>query len=351
LIGEIGFAQMNSEHEPIEFGFKTHIGFLIPHRPVVQILQEKHIQALEIFYQKQHSGKLKWEQEHSLPKSGISVMYFNLSSKEKLGFGLAAFPHISFRLGKLDATTFHIRLGAGLGYVNKTFSTDINYKNQAIGSHLNGFMQVGTYFHYQINKSWNLSSGITLSHFSNGAFKTPNLGINLPSVHIGFSYQWNHLIKKEKNLFSFQLDKKYQKVVSIYGGVRQRYPVEGNYYGIGGSSFSIEKSLNSKSNIGLQFDLMYDPSIKASKLANHESADRHVSYRSGLAASYVFKLNRLQLLFQMGAYTFAIQNDDGILYHRVGGRIHMNQNLMAIVNLKTHYAKADYFEFGIGYKW
>lgn len=340
----------NLPNEPFHLDVKLHEGFLIAHRPIVGILQNKHIQALEFSIIKQLSGKKPWERIHNLPESGMSAMYFNLSDSKKLGYAISLFPVINFRFGDLDRSSFHCKIGAGIGYIEQAFNKKTNYKNQAIGSEFNGFMHVSLYYKRMLSENISFSSGISVSHFSNGSIKTPNLGINLPSLHVGLSYMIDELHCEPNNL-EVATNVSKNNSIGIIGGIRQRYPVDGDYYAVGGLSYLREWFVSGKSNVGVQAELMYDSSIKPSLDDVNTSFSEQVNYRSGIAASYVFKLNRLNILIQMGAYLYALHNEDGPLYHRFGTRYHLRNNVLALVNLKTHYAKADYFEFGFGYKW
>jgi hypothetical protein len=51
----------------------------------------------------------------------------------------------------------------------------------------------------------------------------------------------------------------------------------------------------------------------------------------------------------MGAYVKDRYQPDGPLYHRIGMRYQFSNGITANLVLKSHWAKADYVEWGIGY--
>jgi hypothetical protein len=63
----------------------------------------------------------------------------------------------------------------------------------------------------------------------------------------------------------------------------------------------------------------------------------------------MFNYYRVGLIVQMGSYINPYYDGNGYLYHRIGIRAKVSQHLIANLSLKTHWAKADIVEFGLGY--
>jgi hypothetical protein len=53
---------------------------------------------------------------------------------------------------------------------------------------------------------------------------------------------------------------------------------------------------------------------------------------------------------QWGYYLFVRWNDDGDFYHRFGLKYYFNDHFIANLTIKTHFSKADFIEWGIGYR-
>jgi len=54
-------------------------------------------------------------------------------------------------------------------------------------------------------------------------------------------------------------------------------------------------------------------------------------------------------VFQMGVYMYSNLATVGSFYHRMGGRYLVYKNFFGTVILKTHFAKADFLEVGVGW--
>jgi hypothetical protein len=71
--------------------------------------------------------------------------------------------------------------------------------------------------------------------------------------------------------------------------------------------------------------------------------------RPGIAFGYDLWLGKLTFLFQAGVYPYTYYKGDGRIYSRIGWRYRLPYGITANLTLKTHFAKADNIEFGIGY--
>jgi hypothetical protein len=72
--------------------------------------------------------------------------------------------------------------------------------------------------------------------------------------------------------------------------------------------------------------------------------------QGGVKVCYSFNMHRLSLPVDFGYYLYKKQSYNGSFFHRVGLRYMVTKHIVANVTLLTHWAKADYFEWGIGYK-
>ena len=161
-------------------------GFLIAHRPTLQPLQERHIPGFEISLAKISSGAKEWERDFLNPNRGITLAFFDLGSRDKLGSGIAVYPYIDFPLSTKKDGRLIFRYGIGLGWVEKTFNSETNIKNAAIGSHLNGIIHFDLHFEKRLSALSILEIGAGITHYSNGSYSIPNLGINIATFNLAY---------------------------------------------------------------------------------------------------------------------------------------------------------------------
>ncbi len=167
----------------------AHYGFIIPHNEVLLYLTQGHIYGGEINFYKITSGKKQWQKDYKNPEIGLNAYYIYLSNPAQLGFGASINPYINFPLARTKRFALKFKTAVSFGYISKTFDKVNNFKDYAIGSHINGYVNLRLNAHYSFCKNYRAEFGIGMSHFSDGAAKIPNLGINLPELNAGITYR------------------------------------------------------------------------------------------------------------------------------------------------------------------
>ncbi len=327
-----------------------HGGFLWAHRNSMTHLVEGHTGGVELSLHMNTFGDKAWHHYYNYPKPGISLIYWNLNNANQLGSAIGILPHIHFPLIERDGFSWNINTGYGLGYVTQRFDRTENHKNIAIGSHLNGAVQLGTNVEYAIADGFALDVALGLTHFSNASAKTPNLGINLPSLSVGITRQFGET-KTPSGSAPDSLDQRIRFSVNAMYAFRQIVPAGGTTYNVVGLTALMERQMTPKSRLTLGVDYMLDPSnhVKMQGLGDTLSSDAQ-AFRIGIAPGYELVLGNFVLVGQFGVYARSPYTEDGMFYHRVGSRIQINDHLRINLLLKSHFAVADYFEWGLGYR-
>ena len=106
--------------------------------------------------------------------------------------------------------------------------------------------------------------------------------------------------------------------------------------------------LSQKRNLGAAFDVMFDPTVKTRVESAGFATKPITSLRVGIGAHYEQIFGRVSIPVQLMYYLRNDFQEDGALYQRVGIRYFSRSGWIYNATLKTHAAKADYFEFGIG---
>ena len=144
-------------------------GFLISHHPEMQNM-EAHVFGIEVnkFHTLKHKNK-----PFNQMKVGLNAMYMNLGAPKINGSVIAVFYNAEANLTPKAKYPLRMRFGAGIGYITKPFKFPDNTLNKAIGTHLNGAMQLEYSKYFKLNEYMQLATGLGLTHFSNGNFKNP----------------------------------------------------------------------------------------------------------------------------------------------------------------------------------
>jgi hypothetical protein len=70
----------------------------------------------------------------------------------------------------------------------------------------------------------------------------------------------------------------------------------------------------------------------------------------GAKAAYELTVGRIVLPFEFGMYLYTKSINHGTEYNRIGIRYNINEHFIANISLLSHYAMADYVEWGFGYR-
>lgn len=332
----------------------TFPGFLIGHTDYMANM-EAHTLGVEIGYKSNTSGNSYIDSFFSKPRWGVSLFYNYLGNPNLNGHVIALIPHLEIQLrsGKKSATYF--RVGTGVGYFNRPFDIYSNKRNKAIGSHFNGSMQ-GMLTHYlKINNQWEFISGIGLTHFSNGNFTKPNLGINTPHINFGFikniGADYNATIsqsgfingKDMENGLEFRFSAAREQVTVIDPKLIAIYVGSVTYY----------KAINPVRNWRLGTDFFYDRSNPYVVFTPDSDKNRKLSEIAewGLRSGHEWMFGKVSIVTEMGVYLYMPDRVKRRTYIGVGVNFFPSRKWFVGNRLKTHLATADYFEWGGGYRW
>lgn len=334
-----------------QLGAKGGYGFIIAHNPIMQYFTNQHISKYELFLEKLTFGNKPWQKRFNFPRLGMSFSYFNLNNKQYLGKGAALSPHMNFQVYKAKRARVGIKTALGLGYISKPFNVETNFKNAAIGSHFNVFFSILLETEVSLSKDLNLLLGANFSHFSNTSFKTPNLGINVPTAEFGLAYAFGE--EKERVI---GVDEPFERAKADWilaggFGFTEIYPPNEKKYVATSLSIAREKKLNYKHSIGAGADIFYNPSI-VDKLAKDSIYidNGWENTQLGLSIYHVLHFGKLESFVQAGYYMKTNDEEIGNLYQTAGGRIKITDHTRVFVVIKTHYANAEYLLFGMNFK-
>lgn len=323
-------------------------GFLLPHRSTMEHLAQGHSAAVELGVTYQMDGSRKWHRDFNCPSVSFLLSFMDFGNREVLGYGVGTQIRTYLPYFKKNRWSIGSVLGAGLGYSSKKFSQQENVKNNAIGSHLNALVTFGFQAEKQFSKS-SLGLEVNMTHFSNGAFKLPNLGLNLPFLGLQYTYYLQDIKYNDDQLVEFEsLDKGFDFFTQLILSTKQIYPTGGSNYGVISLTSFTQYTGGGNSKVEAGVDLIYNQSIIREIPGEY---GREKNFQAGIYLAYLLDVNNVDLLVGMGRYIYNPLAPIGNWYHKLGARIHLTEKLSANVVIKAHWAKADYFEYGIVYQW
>ncbi|KOS06326.1 deacylase [Flavobacterium akiainvivens] len=327
-------------------------GNIIPHRKSIQHLITGHPDGVILAFNRKTFGNHSWEQAFNYPDYGASFHYQDMK-EASLGEMFGLYAHYNFYF--FDRALM-LRLGQGVAYNTNPYDKETNFRNYAYGVHL----MPSTYFMLNLNrpdiwKGFGLQAGLVFIHHSNASIKAPNTSTNTFAVNVGLTYSLGQ--KQEYKPYvadtvNYRQPMHYNFI--FRGGLNQsdvigtkRYP----YYAMGAYA---DKRLSRMSGVQLGAEFFWPLYLKEyihykSIAYPEENVDSNTDYRKvGVFGGYELYINRMSLEGQVGYYVYAPFNSTGKLYQRVGAKYYWANGVYSTLGLKTHGAKAEVMELGMG---
>ena len=318
----------------------------------------RHTPAFELSLHRNTYGQHRWEVLHNYPSIGFTFYYSgfgNDSIAAELGKVFALYPFINFPFTPNESSRLTFKLGVGLSWLTNKFHPTENFHNYAIGSHLNAAINLSFEYRQRIVERLHWVTSIGLTHFSNGATRTPNMGINIFSVATGFSWYLappkTRIDKKlrPKN-YLFEFDGKRHFVTDYqytlgFKDMSQQYGTH-QYFFVHNIAANFMFQITERDRLGLGLEMVYDNSDKITK------PNWGIYLKPGFLFAYEMMLDRVSFMFNAGVRNNVPLNSKtfGLLfYQKVAVRYYFNENLFATLAFTTYDIKADFISVGIGY--
>lgn len=336
-----------------KFSLDAHYsrGFLIVHSPLIAAIARGPVQTIEISGRFQTSDENKWAATHRFPWIGVKYSVTDFSNPKQIGLVHSVAPQLGFPLVRNRWFSLHSVWNIGLGFVSRPFHPQENNKNAANSTVPNVLIESRLETLFRPQKHMAISAGITFSHWSVGAIKMPNLGMNVVSVYAGVQARFGETVlqngpKPPKEKYPFSL--------WIQGGAaaKQISFKTGNVYRpCAEISLEISKAFTPKSVVPLGINFFYDGTIPfRTEMLTNTPGKPGQAFRAGIHTGYEFRVHRLSLLFHAGLYFIKTDPTDRFHFARIGAKYQVHKRVMVYANLKTHLFVADFVLAGVGYK-
>ncbi|MDP3557059.1 MAG: acyloxyacyl hydrolase [Bacteroidota bacterium] len=349
------FAQNSTSCNP-QWQIKPVInqGFILVHRISIGHLVKGYPTIYELNLSKPTWGDKIWQIENNKPDVGISLQCIDFKNPQQLGYSLTVAPYAEIPLNVIaKKSRVVMRLCWGLNYITKPFDVQTNRKNIAIGSHFNSFVQFKWLWHLKINESLRFEPGFAFSHVSNGKAKNPNLGLNVVSLNAGLNY----LIPSKKSRSqtscvdsSTCVKSKNELLVFAAIGFNQREISTPDLKVITVSG-AYQRNVRNTHKFSAGLDLFYDENYQIDY--QNEFLNKPTGFdkmRVSARLGYSYNIGRISLPIEMGYYLFQKSKPDGYVVSRIGVRYYSKSGLVVHFGLRTHFAVAYNFEYGVGYR-
>ncbi len=343
LLMFLSFVSFGQDENWLEFRMKG--GFLAAHRAIIAHVPTEHALAGEFSLYKQSRGGKAWHEAYHMPIYGISGFFGSVGNRELLGYYAGVYGFINYPFLRYKSYTLSGKMGAGMGYGTRVYDQETNIFSIPVSSHLNAMVCLALESRFTFDKS-SIVLAADMTHFSNGAAKVPNLGLNLPYLSLGYSYQ----IKdgKSDSVIVHPEFKKYWEIGGIgIVSYKEVFPVGTGKHLVYALSFTGRRYFRRSVAAELAFDVISKQAVFAYQSDVPKTQADIIQL--GIFAGYIIPMDRLHAVIGMGYYVRDMFQPEDALYHRVGLRYVFDNGININLVLKSHWARADYIEYGIGY--
>lgn len=292
-----------------------------------------------------------YQQLHRYPTYGVglsmAVPYYTEIGQPMGVYGFGEFPMSRKGIYKKFNLSYYAQIGLGFG-LNPYDSLE-NPLNQYIGSELNAYIHFGFKANYQLSDQFGLFSTLGLKHYSNGSAKKPNAGINLAPLAIGIRYNLDQNRLPERSEIDYPpLEKRGFWNIAAYLGYKN-YEIGAPTYFRGGLGVNYLWQASYKYKIGLGLDMFFAPGYESRNPGEPGTFENQTSL--AIVGSWEWNLtDKIYMPIALGTYLHRnTENQELSIYERIGVRYRFDKHLFAGVQIKAHKAKADFFEFTVGY--
>ena len=331
-------------------------GNIVEHSPGISHLITDYPEGLLLDFSKKTFGEQAWERRYNYPDLGVTFSYQDLKNLY-LGENYALYAHMAFYMLKRHLT---IKVGQGLAYATRPYDPDDNYQNNAFGTPvLSSTLLAGNFRWENIFEGFGFQAGVTLIHYSNADFKSPNTSTNTMAVNVGLNYLFNH--QAEIEYIPKEEEEKYVEPFH-YNLVVRSGVNSARIIGTGSLPFLTlsayaDKRINRKSTLQGGAELFFSRAMEeyinyhAAAFPEGGTVGDEDAKRVGVFIGHQLTFNKMSLITQLGYYVYyPYERFVDQVYNRVGLQREIYKDFFASVTVRSHAANAEAVEFSIGYR-
>ncbi len=319
----------------------------------------------------QSRGSKEWQQLYDFPSYGVGVYTATLDNRAEIGrpWSLFGFYRGTFFRSADFRHTFRYNIELGLATNWHCYDEQTNPKNITIGSPVTAHLGLGLDYSYALTSNAQIGLGAGFTHFSNGAVRKPNKGLNLMSVGARLTYLLNPesyptkniLPKKKDNEIDFTFGmgvKRYECDTTLHPELTSEFKL-GSRYMVSTLQVVYLHQYCHKGKYGLGVSVTYDEWLGSDTRTVGDDVEvilgpTRKRFNFGLVASHEFCIANLSIPTQLGVYLYqpkGISQQKKKLFQRMGVKYSFNCGLQAGVNIYAHQlSKADFIEWNLGYR-
>ena len=354
LLGSlIGNSQEEKAKQKFTLDLSQFNGSILLHNTDISHLITGHPSGVILGFNKKTFGTEDWQADLGYPDTGFTLIYQDMANSV-LGNNISLYAHYNFYFFKRN---LQFRVGQGLAYNTNPYDKNTNFRNNAYGSHtLSSTMLMLNYHRENIIAGLGFKAGLSLIHYSNANVRAPNTSTNTAAFNFGLVYDFDHKYSPEyaSRAKSEKPKEQIRYNLALRTGINESDINGSGQFGFWIFSAYADKRLGKRSAIQLGADyfssnflkeLIRFQSIAFPELEVESGTDFR---RVGVFLGHELFVNKLSVVTQFGYYVYYPFDFEGRTYNRIGMKRYFGDKVYGTITLKSHAAKAEAVEFGVG---
>ena len=321
----------------------------------------------------QTTGRKDWEHIHNFPSFGVAVYTATLDNKAEIGRPYSVFGFYNGTMWRKGRSAIKYNIDMGVAFNWKCYDKYTNPYNITIGSPATVHIGLGVEYRYSLD-NLSFAIGYNATHFSNGAVRKPNKGLNMLSPFVKIAYSPRKYSLPELKTGFGRL--KGHEVLATFGFGIKRYECDtvahpevrdlpgkefqmGSKFTVGTLQLEYLRTYGHKGRWGGGLSIVYDNWLGSDiRITGNDvttiNGPASKRYTVGLFLAHELCIDRLSVVTQLGRY---IHQPSGVsqkkkdLFERAGVKYTLPFNVFAGLNIYAHsFTKADFIEWNVGYR-
>lgn len=325
--------------------------------------------SLSFKYGRYSSGN-KWQDyAFGMPYWGVGIYtahYFNRSSNIGHPISMYVLQGATItQFSKSLSLKYEWNLGASFNW--EPYNENENPENIAIGSEVNVHVSVSSYLKWRLSRNLDLHTGFSLTHFSNGAQRYPNKGLNMIAPYVELVYNINSTPLYDipnESLRPPKLEKRIDHDISILTTSRRaRFDTLylDRQFKVFGLNYAMMFVNSYKYKWGPSLDFVYDESsqVKTWKEKSAITGDWYdrvqlgkpiERFSLGLSLKGETTMENFGLFANLGYNLLHGNKKNKRLYQIVGVKLYFARDFFGTFGIRAnHFSKAEYLYLTLGY--
>jgi hypothetical protein len=344
--------ESKAQNQPSDIGLMYDYGFILKHSQKIGHLQS-HPQAFTLYYNRYLNGSKDWHQTFKYPKTSFAFTYFDYQNPI-IGQSLALSANMLIPFYKKPKHNAEWKIGTGLVYATNPFDLQNNFRNNVLSNRWSYVMQTGFSWGYQWNAHWQSKIALQLTHYSNGAYKLPNAGVNVVTAALATQYTFAPEKNIQQEVLLDTFSRRWHLQTALAGSLIETEINQPRKHIVVNLGFLAARDINRRHRFLTGLEVSWNEGIKYQIDRKFADSTSKPDYRRvGWVIGDEIIFGKMSLNIQFGVYLrrqFEALTDMGV-YQRYGLKYYFLENFWAGLLLKTHAATAEAAEFTIGTTW